>query len=182
MLRAAVATTSLLFAGCSGADTATKGTGEEPVADAGAGVEDRAAEAVVEQTVVSDPASPDDKATVGVASLTVDRETMVLRLIVTPDFSSVSDSEVVDLGEAMGVGGQYFGVKLRLLDRENLKEYSVINQGFEWWASASSEVGAVNGDPMYAFAVFAAPEDDIDSIDVRLHENWPELTDVPITR
>lgn len=98
--------------------------------------------------MVSDPTSPDDKATVGVASLTVDRETMVLRLIVTPDFSSVSDSEVVDLGEAMGVGGLYFGVKLRLLDRENLKEYSVINQGTDWWASSSSEVGAVNGDPM----------------------------------
>lgn len=182
MLCAVVATTALLLAGCSGDDTTTEGTDEVPAVDSGAGVEGRAAEAIVEQTVVSNPDSPDDKATVGIASLTVDRETMVLRLIVSPDFASVSDSVDVDLGEAMDVGSQFFGVKLRLLDRENLKEYSVINQGNDWWASASSDVSAVNGEPMYAFAVFAAPEDDIDSIDVRLNENWPEFTDVPITR
>lgn len=118
----------------------------------------------------------------GVQSLTVNGETMVLRLVVTPDFASAGEGEVVSLGDAMDVGSEFFGVQLRLLDRQNLKEYSVIVNGNDWWASSSGEVGATNGEPMYAFAVFAAPEDDIDTIDVRLNEQWPEFTDVPISR
>lgn len=173
---------ALLFAGCSGEDLAGPESGDDPTGGSGAAVEDRDVGTVVEQTVVSNPESPDDWATVGITSLAVEGQTMVLRLVVTPDFASVSDSDEVDLGEAMDVGAQFFGVNLRLLDRENLKEYSVIHDGNMWWASAAGMVGAVNGEPMHAFAVFAAPEDDIDSIDVRLDENWPELTDVPITR
>jgi hypothetical protein len=119
---------------------------------------------------------------VGIQSLTVEDETMVLRLVITPDFASASDDEPVTLGDAMDVGAEFFGVSLRLIDRENLKEYSVIHDNADWWASASGEVEAVNGEPMYAFAVFAAPEDDIDAIDVRLSEQWPEFTDVPIER
>lgn len=154
---------------------------DDEVSDSGAGVEDRDTEAIVEQTVTL-PESPDDGATVGIQSLTVEDETMVLRLVITPDFASESDSEVVTLGEALGSSGFKFGVNLRLLDRSNLKEYSVVNTDGAWWASSSNDVGSTNGEPMYAFAVFAAPEDDIDTIDVRIHEQWPEFTDVPITR
>jgi hypothetical protein len=186
-LCAAVIGAGLLLVGCSDDGSEPAQDGDETVStqaqegdDSGAGVEDREAEPIVEQTVAL-PGSPDDKAAVGVQSLTVEGKTMVLRLVVTPDFASVSDSDTVSLGDAMDVGAQFFGVSLRLLDRENLKEYSVIHGNTDWWASAA-QISARNGEPMYAFAVFAAPEDDIDTVDVRLNEQWPEFTDVPITR
>lgn len=164
-------------------DEGTEATEEESdqSSASGAGVEDRDAEALVEQTVAL-PEASDDQATVGIQSLTVEGETMVLRLVITPDFASTSGSDTVMLGEALDTGSQFFGVNLRLLDRANLKEYSVIHTNSAWWASGSTEVSALNGEPMYAFAVFAAPEDDIDTVDVRIHEQWPEFTDVPITR
>ena len=178
----------LLLTGCTGGDGAkAPSAGGEQVGSqsSGAGVEERGIKTLVEQTV-SSPDAPEDKVTIGVQSLTVKDETMVLRLVLTPDFRSVSDNEPVELGDAVRVGSQFFGVALRLLDRKNLKEYSVVhnvnNFRVKWWASASSDVSSVNGEPMYAFAVFAAPEDDIDSIDVRVDEQWPEFTDVPITR
>lgn len=184
MLCAALATTGLLLAGCTGdepsqAPSSSAGSDGENVS--GADVEDREVAAIVEQTV-SDPESPEDTVTIGVQSLAVEGETMVLRLVITPDFASASDGEEVTLDEAVVGGVQFFGVTLRLLDRENLKEYSVIHEGNEWWASAKGEVGSTNGQPMYAFAVFAAPEDDIETVDVVLDEQWPEFTDVPITR
>ena len=172
----------LLLTGCTGGDGAdAPAAGGEQAGSQGsrAGVEERGTKVLVEQTV-SSPEAPDDKVTIGVQSLTVEDKTMVLRLVLTPDFRSVSDNEPVELGEAVRVGIQFFGVALRLLDRENLKEYSVVHEGNKWWASGSGDVSSVNGEPMYAFAVFAAPEDDIDSIDVRLDEQWPEFTDVPI--
>jgi hypothetical protein len=170
-----------LLTGCTGSG----GEEDQPAAatssGSGASVEERSTEVLVEQTV-SRPDAPQDRVTIGVESLTVEGTTMVLRLVVTPDFASVPDGEPVTLGDAMGVGGQFFGVALRLIDRENLTEYSVVHEGSRWWASGAYEVETVDGEPMSAFAVFAAPQDDIDTIDVRLDEQWPELLDVPVTR
>ena len=81
----------------------TGGTQEPSGVGSGAGVEDRSGEPVVEQTV-SLPDAPDDKAVVGIQSLTVEGETMVLRLVITPDLASVDDDEAVSLGDAMDVG------------------------------------------------------------------------------
>lgn len=172
---------ALLLTGCSGSDEPAPTAGAER-SDGGAGVAERSTEVIVEQTV-ADPESPADDVTIGIQSLMVEGTTMVLRLIVTPDFSSTSDSEEISLADAWGTGALRFGVTLRLLDRENLKEYSVIaDTSGQRWASGANEVSSTNGEPMYAFAVFAAPEDDFDSVDVLLREVWPEFSDVPITR
>jgi hypothetical protein len=64
----------------------------------------------------------------------------------------------------------------------NLKEYSVIYDPPNHWMSESTDVESVNGEPMFVFAVFAAPEDDIDVVDVTFRDNWPTLADVPLTR
>lgn len=183
-IRSAALCLGLLLTGCTGGDGAkAPSAGGEQVGSqsSGAGVEERSTKTLVEQTV-SSPDAPEDKVTIGVQSLTVKDKTMVLRLVLTPDFRSVSDNEPVELGDAVRVGAQFFGVALRLLDRRNLKEYSVVHNGDKWWASDAGDVSSVNGEPMHAFAVFAAPEDDVDSIDVRVDEQWPEFTDVPITR
>ena len=173
---------ALLLTGCSGSDEPSPVQGADQT-NSGAAVAERSTEVIVEQTV-ADPAAPDDQVTIGVQSLTVEGTTMVLRLIVTPDFASTSDSEEISLADAWGTGALRFGVTLRLLDRENLKEYSVIadTSGQRWASDNSDEVSSTNGEPMYVFAVFAAPEDDIDSVDLLLREVWPEFSDVPITR
>lgn len=188
-LCAALAATALLLVGCSYDDdgtpeTAADGSGSAGASQAsGGGVEEREAPAIVEQSVAADPESPDDTVTIGIQSLTVDGSTMVLRLVVTPEFASESDDEPISLGDVWS-RGEKFGVPFRLIDRDNLKEYSVITDegSGDRWASAALDVEAVNGEPMYAFAVFAAPEDDIETVDIRLDEQWPDFTDVPITR
>ncbi len=64
---------------------------------------------------------------------------MVLRLVVTPDFASVSDAEEIALGDVWDLGAIRFGVDLRLVDREKLKEYSVIadTSGVRWSSTGS---------------------------------------------
>lgn len=187
-LCAALAATALLLVGCSGdndgtPESAADGSGSAGASqDSGGGVQERDAPAIVEQSVVADPGFPEDAVTIGIQSLSVDGPTMVLRLVVTPDFASVSDDEEVALADVWS-RAEKFGVPFRLIDRDNLKEYSVIaDVNGDRWASGSYDVETVNGEPMYAFAVFAAPEDDIETVDVRLNEQWPDFTDVPITR
>ncbi len=181
-LLVALVSSALLLTGCTGSEEPTPGESTSQSADSGPGVAERDEEALVEQTV-SNPDAPDDQATIGVVSLTVEDQPMVLRLVVTPDFASVSDAEEIALGDVWDLGAIRFGVDLRLIDRENLKEYSVIadTSGVRW-SSTGSGVTTTNGEPMHAFAVFAAPEDDISTVDVVLKESWPEFTDVPISR
>lgn len=120
--------------------------------------------------------NPDDTTTIGVQSLTVEGKTMVLRLVVTPDFASVSDSDVVRLYDAFD--DEY---RPRLIDRENLKEYAVIKaSGTDFAAPYTRETP--NGTPTLAWFAFAAPEDDIETIDLLVQPDWPELLDIPITR
>lgn len=144
-----------------------------------AGVEDVDTENAIVSQTVSMPADPKDSVEISVLSLKVEGEVMQLRLALTPDFASVSDSDTVKLFRA--VGGSTFSPEL--IDVENLKEYSVVTtRGMSRWSSSDLGTEGVNGSPMTAFAWFAAPEDDIDAIDVRVTEFWPTFTDVPITR
>ena len=99
-----------------------------------------------------------------------------------PDASNVDLSGSVAVYDpARSVGKSTFAPEL--IDVENLKEYSVVTtSGGSRWSSSDLGTKGVNGSPMTAYAWFAAPEDDIDAIDVRVTEFWPTFTDVPITR
>lgn len=120
--------------------------------------------------------NPDDKTTIGVQSLTVEGKTMILRLVVTPEFASVSKSDEIRLDKAFD--NEY---RPRLIDREHLKVYSVISEaGTDFAAPYSRET--VNFTPTQAWFAFAAPEDEIETIDLRVHPDWPEFLDIPITR
>jgi hypothetical protein len=116
--------------------------------------------------------------TVGIQSLVVDGPVMTLNLVVTPDFSSVSDEEAVSLFDV----NEETLFRPTLLDRENLKEYSVITDAVTAWASDNVETRTRNGTPMRVFATFAAPEDDIDAIEVSFRSVWTPFIDVPIQR
>lgn len=144
-----------------------------------AGVEDfDAAEVTVEQTVTIG-GRPEDQLTLGVHSLTVEGEVMVLKMVLTPDFASEPDGEELRLFQALG--GNTPGFFPRLVDGANLKEYSVIGGIGSGWNSDAQTLGS-NGDPMTAWAYYSAPEDDIDTIDIRVNDGWPAFLDVPITR
>lgn len=104
---------------------------------------------------------------------------MLLRLAITPKFASRSDDDVISQFSST----DQTTFRPRLVDVENLKEYSVIKaDGGGDWASSDLNNKARNGTPMLAYAYFAAPEDDIQEIDVRVTDFWPTFTDVPITR
>jgi hypothetical protein len=147
----------------------------------GAGVEDADLEDVLVEQTVAQPADPDDLTTVGVRSLRVEGDVMVLELAVTPDFASVSDSSTLSLYDIWrGVAGTF---QPTLLDRVNLKRYQVVQAGAgRSFASDAVYTRTVNGQPVRAYAVFAAPEDDIEVIDVVLADAWPAFTDVPVER
>ncbi len=181
-----------LLVGCSGdddgqggesappANTATTEAGGSAVraAESGAGIEDIDVEDVLVEQTVSLPENPDDKVSLGLHSLTVEGDVMVLRVVLTPQFASQSNDAAVSLYATLG--GRSF--RPRLIDGLNLKEYSPIGGPATPWVADSVEVRAVNGSPMLAWGYFAAPEDAIETIDVRVNDVWPVFTDVPISR
>jgi len=130
---------------------------------------------IVEQTYALTE-RPEDAVTVGIQSLVVDGPVMTLIMVVTPDFASVSDDEAVSLFDI----NEETLFRPTLLDRANLKEYSVITDGGVAWASDNVETRTRNGTPMRVFATCAAPEDDIDAIEVSFRSVWTPFTDVPV--
>jgi hypothetical protein len=187
-LGAALLAVSLLALGaCSGGDTPEnqqQSADEQQTGDSSAGSGSETAGAVqfdpedviVEQTYALGK-SPEDSVTVGIQSLVVDGPVMTLTLVVTPDFTSVSNDAEVSLFDV----NEETLFRPTLIDRGNLKEYSVIgtNEG-RAWASDNVETRTQNGNPMRVFATFAAPEDEIDTIEVSVRNTWTPFTDVPI--
>jgi hypothetical protein len=121
-----------------------------------------------------------DTMTVGVRSLTVDPNgtTMTLRLVFTPQFSSKPDQDVT-LGDL--APGTY--VRPDLLDRAHLKRYDVIaandKNGF---LESASGTGAPNGQSFEAWFVYAAPQDQVSSLEVSVLDSWPPFPSVPVQR
>ena len=175
----------LLLGACSDGDEAPPPNQQQSAAseeavesdgDAGA-VQFDPEDVIVEQTYALTE-RPEDAVTVGIQSLVVDGAVMTLTMVVTPDFASVSDDEAVSLFDI----NEETLFRPTLLDRANLKEYSVITDGGVAWASDNVETRTRNGTPMRVFATFAAPEDDIDAIEVSVRNVWTPFTDVPIQR
>lgn len=173
---------SALGLGGGGSDDSgsSSGSSQEKGSSGGGGGDARVDALDPDDVIVSESfpltSNPDNSTTVGVQSLTVEGKTMILRLVVTPEFASESKSEEIRLYDAFD--GEYHPV---LVDRENLKVYSVIREGGTQFAAPYSRE-TVNGTPTQAWFAFAAPEDEIDTIDLRVHPDWPEFLDIPITR
>lgn len=150
-----------------------------PAGVGGAGVEQFDPGAALVTQTVSLPSDEDDTVEVSVLSLKVQGEVMELRLALTPQLATTSGTGVVSQFQALGMTG----FRPTLVDAGHLKEYNVLTStSAGQWASSDLNTKAQNGSPMLAYAWFAAPEDDIDTIDVRVTDFWPAFTDVPITR
>lgn len=121
-------------------------------------------------------AGTDDEVTAQVLPLEVDGDIMVLRVLFTPNFASESNDAAISVS-AMGMD---HGLVPVLTDRENLKEYRPISDTGQQWEADKSYTKATNGEPVEWWAVFTAPEDDIDTLDVLLGHHLPVLADVPV--
>jgi hypothetical protein len=141
------------------------------------GVENIDPDDVIAKQDVKVPGSKENKVTVGIHSLKVKGKTQTLTIVITPHFRSAADDDAISVFDVWGENRFY----PQLIDAGNLKVYSPISDTYDDWVSDSVLTETTNNQPMTAWAVFKAPENDIDSVDIRLQESWPKFTDVPIT-
>jgi hypothetical protein len=156
------------------ATDAAEGNTEQPAGTVGVDFPDP--EKVVADATFTVPGTEADKVRFGIESIVVSERTMELRLVMTPEFDD--GGRAASVYDALGQD-----TNIALIDRENLKEYHVLaaDGGGRWYRSDPVHTKALPGMPVGYQAFFAAPEDDISTIDVRLAESWPVFEDVPLT-
>lgn len=150
------------------------GSGDEPAGTAGVDFPDP--EDVVADATFTVPGTESDEVRFGIESVVVSGRTMELRLVMTPEFDDGGNAASVY--DALGEN-----VNITLIDRENLKEYRVLEAdgGGRWFRTDPVYTEALPGQSVGYQVFFAAPEDEISTIDVRLTESWPVFEDVPLT-
>jgi hypothetical protein len=67
-----------------------------------------------------------------------------------------------------------------LIDTVNLKQYAVVRAGGKILSSNDLVVRAGSGQPMFVYAVFAAPPPDVTKVNVLFSDAIPAFSDVPI--
>lgn len=123
------------------------------------------------------PGSSQRKVTVGILSLERKGKVAVLKVVVTPEFADLKANETVPFGRALGQFGFHWTPDL--LDLTNLKKYTVLWTDSKWLNYEDGE--AVSGQPIYGWAVFAAPPAEVTSVDLTVTDWMPRFTKVPIT-
>jgi len=117
---------------------------------------------------------------VQVRSLTLDPNgtTMTLRVAYTPHFDPPSGLDTASLSALNG----YFFLHPVLLDRANLKRYSVITgEGTQDWLT-NDDAETSKDVPLESWAVYAAPQDPVTSMTFTIDQWGIELPDIPITQ
>lgn len=167
-LVAAAVVSAGLVAGCTSKDDGDKSGGSGSQGPSGSftpGAQQLdLTEPVVEQTFRV-PGSDKDEVTVGVLGLELDGQLQVLHLVFTPNFASQAPDAEISLGKMLD--SSYSSFKPSLVDRKNLKVYSVVD-GFATDTSAKT----TNHQPMYVYAVFAKPADANRFFEVRINDEW----------
>lgn len=121
----------------------------------------------------------DGTVTVGLHHLERRGQTLELLLTYTPEFSGNETQTLFDLH-----AGDHSLVAPALFDRENLKRYDILRVGGAWdtgahWATSQGKVELASGETQPYWATFAAPEDEIDTLNVAVPAG-PEFQDVTI--
>lgn len=154
--------------------------GDGPDAGAGPGGVDPA-DAVETLTYDIPSGEIEGTMTVGLHHLEVDGQTMELMLSFTPEYEGTEAHSLWDLH-----GNNHSMVAPALYDRENLKQYNILNhQGSGTyvdsnWATAQ-DLEFASGTTQAFYANYAAPEDEIESINVGLPVGV-EFKDVELAR
>ncbi|WP_022873585.1 hypothetical protein [Nesterenkonia alba] len=121
------------------------------------------------------PGEAGNTVTVGLHDLRVEGEVMLLELSFTGEFSNRDSNNIF-----MMFGGT--AIYPELNDRENLKQYTVIGQGHDRWATDSTNSGHQyeSGQTAPYWAYYAAPVDEIDTLTVSVIPGAVEFEDVEI--
>jgi hypothetical protein len=145
----------------------------------GAGVETIDPSKVVAEQTVKLPKHPESTVTIGILALEVRGPVMVLKALVTPKLDAATANQRTSVTLFSALDETLF--RPTLTDVEHLKEYSPLGK-YSPWVSNLTETKSTNGTPMLAWAYYAAPQDGISAIDVRITDFMPAFTRVPITR
>ncbi len=134
-------------------------------------------EIVIAEDVFPAEDVPRAEVRVGIEGIIVTDETMELRLVLTPEEGAAG----IQVGDVLN---EVLAVDVRLIDRENLKEYKVLCSG---GCSASDRYqpnyfsDLTAGQSLAFPSSTLPPEDDIDNIDVQINSSLPVFEDVPLT-
>ena len=122
------------------------------------------------------PGKPARKVTVGILSLERKDRLAILKVVVTPEFTDLPATELVEFEDALGQSGWHWTPTL--LDLTNLKKYKVLHGGGEFLSLENGK--AFSGQPIYGWAVFAAPPAGVTHLDLNVTSWMPRITNVPI--
>ena len=176
---ASILTLTSCAASTDGSSTAEPETSASATSESAESDTSSEAEAVKNgETVASQEVTlPDGHGTalVEVEPLRVDGKVQVLTIHVTPQLTD--DGADLSLYDLVG----FVQYRPRLIDTENLKEYNALqDDNGDYLVSDFAITRAANGATFTAWAVFAAPEDEIDSIDVLVADTMSRFVDVPV--
>ena len=172
---AALVAGMLALTGCTGGDETPEPSGTDSTASADRGGPVQQGGTVFAGTFPA-PGDPDTSVRVEVEPLVVTGKTMELRVWFTPDDDTLGD-ETVNLYEMTGNGDLHPALN----DLEHLTQYFVLSStGLDW---ETDVVGAktTNGEPLLYQAWFAAPNEQVDSLDLSLVASWAPFENVPVT-
>jgi hypothetical protein len=146
---------------------------ENGSADAGGGLEALANPVATVQAKTGMEEDPDGSVKVDVLALKRKDKLLIMTAAVTPRNSL---AEPQSLFTVLGKHSWF----PTLVDTKNLKLYSVVRSGGSRLSSKDLGVKAASGQPMFVYAVFAAPPADVTSINVQFADGIPALNDVPV--
>ncbi|MCL2467170.1 MAG: hypothetical protein FWF02_04330 [Micrococcales bacterium] len=165
VLLAAAVVTAGLAAGCTSDDGGNKGKSSD-TSTLGAQKVDLT-QTIGQTQEFPVPGKADAKVEVGVLSLKVAGDVQTLELVFTPRFANEGQNADINLGTMLGgYSGTDFGP--RLIDQENLKIYSAVRV-------SPGNAKTVNYEPLYVYAVFAAPKDSSLDYDLSIIAEWPPM-------
>lgn len=101
---------------------------------------------------------------------------MILTVAFTPTIAAGSERSTASV---FSVLSQHLFTP-SLIDATNLKKYSVVKSGGVTLQTGETNVSAASGQPMYAWAAFAAPQDNVSALDVQISDAIPRFNSIPI--
>lgn len=190
----AVAALMLLTAGCSGSSDTTEKTSSSksstasPKAGPAAGQKDKvesgAAAANIDpmnlpKPVVSIttplPTNSDQNRTgrIDIYSIKRQGKLAILTLSITPKTNGTDPVALFTL-----MGNRFFSPSL--VDPVNLREYEVVRSGDGSLSTGDTSARSYSGQPIFVWAVFAAPPPNVEKVNLNLYSSLPTFMDVPV--
>jgi hypothetical protein len=146
---------------------------ENGSATAGVGLEDLANPIATVEAKTGMEDDPEGTVKVDVLGLARKDKLLILTAAVTPQNSLAEPQSL------FGVLGSHSWMPT-LVDTVNLKQYSPVRAKGGAMRTGDLTVKAASGQPMFVYAVFAAPPADVTKINVLFADSIPVLMDVPV--